>query len=78
MERLPVDSSTLAWVRYSSAQRLLQLGFHTGKVYEYLDVPVTTFQELLGANSKGRYFNLHIRNHFRTQLVLSAGVGHQN
>jgi hypothetical protein len=78
MERLPIDSSTLSWVGYSSAQRLLQLGFHSGKVYEYLDVPLRTFQELLDADSKGRYFNVHIRNHFRTHLVLTAGAGYQN
>lgn len=78
MERLPVDSTTLSWVSYSSAQRLLQLGFHTGNVYKYFDVPVGTFQALLRADSKGRYFNLHIRKHFRTQLVLPVGVGHQN
>jgi KTSC domain len=78
MERLPLHSTTLSWASYSSARRLLQLGFHTGNVYEYFDVPMGTFQELLRADSQGRYFNLYIRNHFRTQRVLPAGIGTQN
>jgi hypothetical protein len=78
MDRCAVASTTLSWVGYSSEQRLLQLGFHTGRVYEYFDVPMQAYQELLQSDSKGRYFNLHIRNHFRAQLVRPLAAGHQN
>jgi KTSC domain len=72
MNRIAVDSTTLAWVRYSPEACLLQLGFHTGEVYAYFEVPMQTYQELLRAPSKGRYFNLHIRNHFRTRLIRTS------
>lgn len=69
MDRLALDSTTLRSVSYAPDHRLLTLEFHSGKVYEYLDVPTQIYQDLLQADSKGRYFNLHIRNHFRTQEV---------
>jgi hypothetical protein len=69
MERIAIDSTTLTWVGYSANQRLLRVGFHSGKTYDYFDVPFRIYHGLLHADSKGRYFNLNIRNHFRTQLV---------
>jgi hypothetical protein len=69
MDRLAVDSTTLAWVGYSPNQGVLELGFRTGNAYVYFEVPLQVYQELLRADSKGRYFNLHIRNRFRAQPV---------
>ena len=78
MGRLAVDSTTLAWVGYAPDQGVLELGFHTGSVYAYFEVPLHTYQELLRADSKGRYFNLNIRNRFRVQPVRVHLDGHQN
>jgi hypothetical protein len=78
MDRIEVDSTTLAWAAYSPDRRLLELAFHSGNVYDYFDVPLRTYNELLHADSKGRYFNLHIRNHFRSQWVRVSAAGHQN
>ena len=78
MERLALDSTTLDWARYSPKEHFLELGFCTGKVYLYFDVPLHCYQELLRAESKGRYFNLHIRNHFRAQPVPTLTSGNQN
>ena len=75
MDRLAVHSTTLAWVSYSPNHGVLELGFHTGKVYAYVEVPLQTYQELLRADFKGRYFNLHIRNHFRAQPVRTLTAG---
>ena len=75
MDRLAVDSTTLAWVGYSADPGVLELGFRTGKVYVYFEVPLQTYQELLRADSKGRYFNLHIRNYFRVQEVRTLLAG---
>jgi hypothetical protein len=64
-----LDSTVLAWVRYLPDLRLLQLGLRTGKDYEYFDVPTHTYSSLLMSESKGRYYNLHIRNEFRFQPI---------
>ena len=75
MDRIEVHSTTLAWVGYSPDQRMLELGFHSGKVYDYFEVPSPIYYELLGSDSKGRYFNLHIRNNFRAQSVRASTPG---
>jgi hypothetical protein len=64
-----VESSTLATVAYDEARELLQLGFCSGAVYQYLDVPAAVHQALLSAPSKGRYFNQAIRGQFAFRLI---------
>ncbi|MGH9721406.1 MAG: KTSC domain-containing protein, partial [Bryobacteraceae bacterium] len=46
-----------------------ELEFHSGAIYHYFEVPLETYRELLQADSKGRYFNQHIRNCFRFQQI---------
>ena len=75
MHRVHLASDTLAWIRYSPEQLVMELGFQNGGVYAYFDVPTATYNELLAAESKGRYFNHHIRNHFRAQPVRLNAVG---
>ena len=65
VESVPVDSSTLHDVTYDSERRHLVLTFTSGIVYEYSDVPATVARDLLQAESKGRYFNAHIRDQYR-------------
>ena len=69
MDRIPLDSTVLAWVTYLPDLRLLQVGLRTGQDYEYFDVPAHTYSDLLHSDSKGRYYNLHIRNEFRFQRI---------
>ncbi len=69
MMRVEVDSSLLRWVDYFPDERRLQLGFRSGEVWDYFDVPDSTYHGLLDAESKGGYFNRQIRRRFRDQLV---------
>lgn len=75
MRRIELDSETLAWVSYSPERLGLELGFRNGSVYAYFDVPQATYDKLLSADSKGRYFNHHIRNNFRAQRLPLTAVG---
>ena len=59
---MPLESTTLAWASYLPDQNLLQLGFHTGAIYDYFDVPSEICRALLA------YFNQQIRNIFQTQV----------
>jgi len=43
---------------------LWNLEFRSGAIYRHRGVPEQVFEELLSAESKGRYFNQHIRNRF--------------
>jgi hypothetical protein len=69
MNRVVVASTTLASVSYFPDRRLLELEFRSGAVYQYFDVSLHDYHELLAADSKGTYFNRHIRNCFPYRQV---------
>lgn len=67
MQRVPLESTTLASVLYHPAQRRLEVEFRSGKRYLYFQVSPHYYQQLLTAQSKGAYFNGNIRNRFPYQ-----------
>ena len=48
-------------VGYQPKSRILEIEFDSGAVYQYLEVPAKIYEQLLRAESKGRYFNSEIR-----------------
>jgi hypothetical protein len=72
MSRLPdrtaVVSSLLSSMGYS-IEATLELEFRSGAIYRYFAVPQAVFQDLIAAESKGAYFNRHVRNRFRCQRL---------
>jgi hypothetical protein len=72
MNRVSVESSVLASVLYMRELRLLEVEFNSGKLYQYFDVPEQRYNELLTAESKGRYFNANIRNCFSSKQIGNA------
>jgi KTSC domain len=69
MDPVPVDSTLLLWVLYLPEERRLRLKFRSGELYDYSAVPETIYQALLAAESKGRFFNHHIRDTYPTQRL---------
>lgn len=59
-----VQSSNIAGIDYDWSGTLT-IEFHSGGVYEYFDVPHSTYVDLMQAESHGKYFHAHIRNRFR-------------
>ncbi len=58
MERLPVDSTSIATIGYDPELRILELEFRqTGEVYQYFDVPPQEYGAFLQAESKGTHLN---------------------
>jgi hypothetical protein len=66
-----VESTTLATVGYDATVQLLWLEFRSHAVYCYLDVPAAVYHALLEADSKGAYFNRHIRGCFPYQRAFT-------
>jgi hypothetical protein len=64
LQRVPLDSSSLAWTQYDPALQRLEVEFRNGERYLYFQVPPRRYQNLLDADSKGAFFNRHIRNCF--------------
>jgi KTSC domain-containing protein len=65
MDRVGVSSETIASVGYDSDSSTLEIEFVSGAIYQYYGVPHTVYEELMGAESHGRYFVGNIRNDFR-------------
>lgn len=63
------DSSALRYMEYDPRVQKLYIGFHSGKIYQYEDVPRCEFDGLIEAPSKGRYFNRFIKPHYQVAPV---------
>lgn len=65
MERQAVSSSNVAEVGYDSESLTLEVAYHNGGVYQYLDVPASIFQELMSGVSIGSYLHHYVKNIYR-------------
>jgi hypothetical protein len=62
MNRVNVVSKNLQSVGYDEQQKILEIEFNDGGVYQYSGVPSEIYQGLLGASSQGKYFHAYIKN----------------
>lgn len=69
MKRVAVDSSNLASVGYDSNNKLLEVEFNSGSIYEYFNVPEQEHLNLMSAQSHGKYFIANIRNDYRFSRI---------
>ncbi len=58
------DSKAIAMFAYDLEARSLLVGFKTGGVYAYQDVPRAIFDRFRQAQSKGQFFQSTIRDRF--------------
>jgi len=65
MERRQVDSTNISSIGYDEDLTTLEVEFHNGSVYQYLDVPLHVFEGLRDADSKGKHFAQHIKGYYR-------------
>lgn len=69
MQRLVVDSSSVASIGYDADERVLEVEFHNGRVYQYFDVAEQTHLELVAAESIGAFINNVIKPSYRFKPV---------
>jgi hypothetical protein len=69
MDWQPFESKLLASAAYDAGTHTLYLRFRSGEVYRYFEFPQQQYQDLLDAESRGRYFLNHIRNRFRYERL---------
>ena len=60
----PLESKMFVSAAYNAEKSILYLRFHRGDVYRYFEFPRERYNELLTAESHGRYFLSRIRNQF--------------
>lgn len=64
MERTYVESSHIQSIGYDPDNAILEIEFKkNGAIYQYYDVPQYEYDELMNAESKGKYFNKNIKSY---------------
>lgn len=69
MTWLPVESKMFTSVAYDEEKQILYLRFQSGDVYRYFEFPAAEYRAFLTAESRGRFFLAHIRDHFRYERM---------
>lgn len=69
IDLIPVISSNVASIGYSSERQLLLVGFLDGSLYSYDDVPENVFRMFETAPSKGKFVWSNIRDQYNYQKV---------
>lgn len=65
MDMIPVNSSAISAVGYDPRTMRMKIRFVQGDAYDFCRVPEHVFTELLNAQSKGNYYNEHIRDRYQ-------------
>ena len=69
MNRNHVESSNIESIGYDSKSQTLEIEFLNGSIYQYFDVPQHVFDELMSADSHGKYLAANIKGHYRYSKV---------
>jgi hypothetical protein len=56
-----VKSQALRFLKYDRKAHILDVVFQNGALYRYFDVPVRVYLQLIGAASKGTFFNKQLK-----------------
>lgn len=67
MTRHPVKSGAIAAIGHDGD--VLEVEFHSGKVYRHAQFSVEDLDALLGAESLGRHYNTMVRGKYEHTLV---------
>jgi len=62
MRRTAVDSTNIASIGYKKTEKVLEVRFKSGIVYQYKDVPLDIYEDFQSAESKGSFFFKRVRN----------------
>ena len=64
-----MPSTVIAYMNYDESKSLLRVGFVSGMVYEYNNVPVEVYREMKTSGSKGAFLNNRIKGHYPFKKV---------
>lgn len=65
MDRIPVQSSNVVDIGYDQATLTLEVGFTSGSVYQYFDVPEAVYLAIMQAVSVGSFLAQNIKGVYR-------------
>ena len=62
MDRSYVASTNVASVGYDEGTETLEVEFLNGSIYQYYNVNMSIYQQMMQAGSKGKFLNTYIKN----------------
>lgn len=65
--RIPVVSSMIRSVGYDAENQTLAVEFNNGSVYDYGGVPQSEYDNMMSAQSVGKYFVANIKSVYRVE-----------
>ncbi|HKU91077.1 MAG TPA: KTSC domain-containing protein [Steroidobacteraceae bacterium] len=68
-----MPSTVIRSFHYDPVEQQLDVVFVSGRRYRYHEVPEEAYVAMRRSFSKGRFFNRHIREHYRCTLVNAFG-----
>ena len=71
LERQPVKSRILRSVGYDDNTKILEIEFQNGLVYQFLNVPLKVYTDLIRSSEIGKYFTEKVRSRFQTKQVVT-------
>jgi len=72
MKRIHVKSSFFHSVGYDKKSQILEIEFLNGGVYEYSEIPKKLHEDLMAAESHGKYYNQYIKGQFTSKKLESV------
>ncbi|MDB4924396.1 KTSC domain-containing protein [Mucilaginibacter sp.] len=64
-----MPSAVIAGYNYDASTETLTVRYHSGKIYNYLNVPEKVFKEMRATIAKGIWFNRHIKGKYPYEAV---------
>ncbi len=64
IKKVPINSTNIRSVGYDPESLILEVEFHTDRVYRFSNVPPHIYAGLMKAESHGKYFQTHISGMF--------------
>lgn len=69
MIREEVKSTNIRSIGYEPESSTLEIEFHSGGIYQYFNVPQTSYNGLMSASSRGSYFHKYIKDNYKWAKV---------
>jgi hypothetical protein len=64
-----MPSAVIESYSYDSANHVLEVKYHSGIIYRYLEVPETVYLRMKAAMSKGHFLNQHVKGKYRFKKI---------
>ncbi|MTF39064.1 KTSC domain-containing protein [Cyanobacterium aponinum 0216] len=66
MKMIPVNSTAISAIGYEPMTKTMNVKFrNNNRIYTFCGVPSFIFDDFISANSKGQYYDQHIRDRYR-------------